>query len=70
MALLTLTVNNASPALDKQHREVQLIDRALQLAKADIRSNGGKTSSNIATDGGVVIGTMRRKWQAEKGNDQ
>jgi hypothetical protein len=56
MALLTITVNNASPALDKQHQEVALIDRALQLAKADIRSNGGKkTSGNILADGGVVV---------------
>jgi hypothetical protein len=65
VALLTLTVNNASPALDKQHQEVALIDRALQLAKADIRSNGGKkTSGNIATDGGVVIGTWTYAPQA------
>jgi hypothetical protein len=65
MALLTLTVNNASPALDKQHQEVQLIDRALQLAKTDIRSNGGKkTSGNIANDGGVVIGTWTYTPQA------
>jgi hypothetical protein len=65
MALLSLTVNNASPALDKQHQEVQLIDRALQLAKMDIRSNGGKkTSGNIATDGGVVIGTWTYTPQA------
>lgn len=65
MALLTLTVNNASPALDKQHQEVQLIDRALELAKADIRSNGGKKSSgNIATDGGAVIGSLTYTPQA------
>jgi hypothetical protein len=65
MALLTLTVNNASPALDKQHQEVQLIDRALTLAKTDIRSSGGKrTSGNIATDGGAVIGTWTYTPQA------
>jgi hypothetical protein len=65
MALLTLTVNNASPALDKQHQEVQLIDRALQLAKTDIRSNGGKKSSgNITGDGAVVLGTWTYTPQA------
>jgi hypothetical protein len=57
MALLTLTVNNPSPALDKQHQEVQLIDRALSLAKADIRSNGGKKTSGNINDGGALIGT-------------
>jgi hypothetical protein len=56
MALLTLTVNNASPVLDKQHQEVQLIARALELAKTDIRSNGGKkTSGNILAAGGVTV---------------
>jgi hypothetical protein len=65
MALFTLIVNNASPALDKQHQEVQLIDRALVLAKMDVRSNGGKkTSGNIVTDGAVVIGTWTYTPQA------
>ena len=66
MALLTLTVNNASPALDKQHQEVQFIDRALDLAKRDIRASGGKkTSGNILADGGVtVIGTWTYTPQA------
>jgi hypothetical protein len=57
MALLTLTVNNASPALDRQHQECQLIDRALTLAKMDIRSNGGKKTSGTITDAGVTLGT-------------
>lgn len=35
MALLSLTVNNASPALDKQHQETQLIQRALVRAAGD-----------------------------------
>jgi hypothetical protein len=64
MALLTLTVNNASPALDKQHQEVQLIDRALQLAKAEIRSNGGKKTSGTITDAGVTLGTWTYTAQA------
>lgn len=58
MALLTLTVNNPSPALDKQHQESSIIDRALDLAKTDIRSHGGKrTSGNIVDSGGAVLGT-------------
>ena len=64
MALLTLTVNNASPALDKQHQEVQLIDRALTLAKADIRSSGGKKTSGNIVDAGVVLGTWTYTPQA------
>jgi hypothetical protein len=58
MALLTLTINNPSTALDKQHQETQLISRALQVAQQDIRANGGKkTSGNINGDGGVLLGT-------------
>ena len=58
MALLTLTINNPSTALDKQHQETQLIARALHLAQQDIRANGGKkTSGNINGDGGVLLGT-------------
>jgi hypothetical protein len=58
MALLTLTISNPSPALDKQHQETQLISRALQLAQQDIRANGGKkTSGNLNGDGGVLLGT-------------
>jgi hypothetical protein len=43
MALLSLTVNNLSPALDKQSQEVAQIARALDLAAQDIRMNGGVT---------------------------
>lgn len=58
MALLTVTVNNPSPALDKQHQESQLMARALELAKVDIHANGGKkTSGNILDNGGKVLGT-------------
>jgi hypothetical protein len=58
MALLTLSISNPSPALDKQHQETQLISRALQLAQQDIRANGGKkTSGNLNGDGGVLLGT-------------
>jgi len=59
MALVTVTVNNASPALDKQHQEVALVQRALHLAALDIRAAGGtKTSGNITGDGGAVL----RSW--------
>jgi len=65
MALLSLTVNNASPALDRQHQESQLIERALRLAASEIRSNGGKkTSGNIIDTGGVVLGTWTYTPQA------
>jgi hypothetical protein len=65
MALLSLTVNNASPALDKQAQEVALIARALDLAAHDIRRNGGaKTSGNILGDGAVVLGTWTYTAQA------
>jgi hypothetical protein len=58
MALLTLTVPNPSPALDRQHQEVQLISRALHLAAQDVRSAGGKkTSGNIVDTGRVVLGS-------------
>jgi hypothetical protein len=64
MALLILTINNPSPALDKQHQEVQLIDRALSLAKMEIRANGGKKTSGNITDAGAVLGTWTYTAQA------
>jgi hypothetical protein len=58
MAMFVLTVNNPSTALDKQHQEAQLVHRALDLAKQDFRSSGGKrTSGNIIHDGGVLLGS-------------
>ena len=58
MALFVLTINNPSTALDKQHQESQLVHRALELAKQDFRSAGGKrTSGNINGDGGVLLGS-------------
>jgi len=65
MALLTLTVNNLATPLEKQHQEVALIARALHLASWDVRSNGGKkTSGNINSDGGVLLGTWTYTPQA------
>jgi hypothetical protein len=65
MPLLTLTVNNASPALDKKFQEVALIERALDLAQSNIRAAGGVTTSgNIINDGGTVIGSWTYTPQA------
>jgi hypothetical protein len=65
MALLSLTVNNLSPQLDKQAQEVAVISRALELAAQDIRSHGGaKTSGNIMDTGAVLLGTWTYTPQA------
>ena len=56
MALLTLTINNLSTAMDKQHQEVQHIQQYLHAAALDLRSSGGKkTSGNILDVGGATI---------------
>lgn len=58
MALLSLTVNDASPQLDKRAGEVQRIARALELAAQDIRMSGGqKTTGNILDDRAALIGS-------------
>ena len=65
MALLSLTVNNPSPALEKKFQEVALIERALALAVQSIRAAGGVTTSgNIMNDGATVIGTWTYTAQA------
>jgi hypothetical protein len=65
MARLTLTVNNLSPALEKQASGVAAIARALDLAAGDIRRNGGaKTSGNIIADGGFTVGSWTYTPQA------
>lgn len=64
MALLTLTVNNASPVLDKKYGEVALIYRALDLAQQQIRSAGGLVTSGTMTDQGVTLGTWTYTPQA------
>jgi hypothetical protein len=65
MSLLTLVVNNASPALDKKAQEVALIARALDLAASAIRGPGGAvTSGNIVDTGGAVLGTWTYTAQA------
>lgn len=65
MALAVITVNNASPALDKKFQEVALIQRALDLAESAIRGPGGAvTSGNILGDGGVLLGSWTYTPQA------
>lgn len=65
MALLSLTVNAASPALEKKFQEVALIQRALQIAEQAIRGPGGLvTSGNIIDNGGQVIGSWTYTPQA------
>ncbi|HZV07279.1 MAG TPA: hypothetical protein VE999_19505 [Gemmataceae bacterium] len=56
MSLFTLTINNLSPALDKQNHEVERIHRYLNAAAQDVRGSGGKkTSGNILDPGGVTV---------------
>lgn len=67
MALLTLTVNNLSPALDKKSSEAAFIARALQIAATNIQGAGGlQTSGNIIADGGVNVGSWTLTNQASQ----
>jgi hypothetical protein len=64
LPLLTLTINNASPALDKKHQEVALIARALDLAASAIRGPGGSVTSGNIVDAGVTLGSWSYTAQA------
>ena len=65
MPLAVITVNNASPQLDKRHQEVQLVARALELAAQSIRMAGGAVASgNIIDAGGVTTGSWTYTAQA------
>jgi hypothetical protein len=57
MALAVITVNNPSPAMDKQAGEVQVVQRALNIAANQIRSAGGAAASGTMIDAGVTLGT-------------
>jgi hypothetical protein len=57
MALAVITVDNPSPVLDKRAQEVQIVNRALDIAESQIRSAGGAVSSGTMTDAGVTLGT-------------
>jgi hypothetical protein len=65
MSLCVVTINNLSPQLDKRFQEVQVVERALDLAQSAIRGAGGQaTSGNINGDGGVLLGTWTYTPQA------
>jgi hypothetical protein len=64
MALLTLTINNLSPALEKQNQEVASIHRYLNLAAQDVRGAGGKKTSGNILDGATVVGSWAYTPQA------
>jgi hypothetical protein len=65
MALAVVTINNASPQLDKRAQEVILVARALALAAQDIASHGSASAAgNILNDGGAVVGSWTYTAQA------
>jgi len=64
MSLFVLTINNLSPALDKQHQEVERTHRYLNLAVQDVRSAGGKHTSGNISDGATVVGNWTYAPQA------
>jgi hypothetical protein len=65
MALFTLTINNLSPALERQSQEAQLIDRFLMHAAREMHSNQGKKASgNIIGDNNAVVGNWTYTPQA------
>jgi hypothetical protein len=64
MALYTLTISNLSPALEKQHQEVAIIHRYLNLAAQDVRGAGGKKTSGNILDGATVVGSWTFTPQA------
>jgi phage baseplate assembly protein gpV len=58
MALAVITVNNPSPALDTRAQEVQVVQRAVEIADSQIRIAGGtQASGTMLGSGGVVLGT-------------
>jgi hypothetical protein len=64
MSLAVITVNNLSPQLDKRFQEVQVVARALDLARQAISSAGGQSASGTITDAGVTLGTWTYTAQA------
>jgi hypothetical protein len=64
MSLFVLTINNLSPALDKQHQEVERIHRYINLAVQDVRGSGGKHASGNISDGATVVGSWTYTPQA------
>lgn len=64
MSLFTLTINNLSPALDKQHQEVERVHHYLESAVQEVRSAGGKKTSGNILDAGVTVGSWTLTPQA------
>ena len=65
MSLFVLTINNLSPALDKQHQELERIHHYLAAAVQDVRGAGGKkTSGNILDNGATIVGSWTYTAQA------
>lgn len=57
MAIAVITVADISPALAKRAQEVQVIQRALDIAENQIRAAGGASASGTMIDAGVTLGT-------------
>ena len=64
MSVFTLTINNLSPALDKQHQELERIHHYLVAAVQDVRGSGGKKTSGNISDGATVVGSWIYTAQA------
>lgn len=57
MAAAVITIADITPALSKRSQEVQIIQRALDIAEVQIRSAGGNSASGSMIDAGVTLGT-------------
>jgi hypothetical protein len=57
MPAIVVTVNTITPQLDKRAQEVQVINRALELAAQSVRMAGGAVTSGNIVDAGVTLGT-------------
>jgi hypothetical protein len=64
MALFTLTINNLSPALDKQHQESERVHRYTESAMQDFHSGGGRRTSGNIVDGSTTVGSWTYTPQA------
>lgn len=58
MALMVVTINNLSPALEKKFQEVERIERFLHYAAVAVRQGQGQvTSGNILDINNTVVGS-------------
>ena len=60
MSLFVLTINNLSPALDRQHQELERIHHYLVAAVQDVRGAGGEELTAISIARSHVYLVMRR----------